>query len=205
VTVKDAGVGRASGGENEKQYQAIELSITATNPSTRNVYLLSNYWRVMGVPIVTRAMGSDWVDNANTLIEQQMPPANAGTHYEAKRDVLVAAGSVFNDDILRPSESISASFVFYVPQGIYAVLNVDEDLPSVATRNSVRVVHKLTPDGKIESRAYRIEGDGTLGAEITDYLAAGRDPTIQMQAAYASRQLSLWRKTEEGSAEAKSQ
>ena len=83
VTVKEAGFG-ASGDKN--QFEAIELAITANNPSTRNVYLLPNYWRAMGVPIETRSGSYEWVDNANTLIEQETQPPDAGTHYLVKKD-----------------------------------------------------------------------------------------------------------------------
>jgi hypothetical protein len=198
VAVKEAGFGGASSGENKDQFEAIELAVTATNPSSRDVYLLPNYWRVMGVPIETRPKSDDWVENANTLIEEKTQPANAGAHYKAKKDVLVAAGSVFNDEVLHPNESISASFVFYVPLGRYDVLNVDVSLPTTAKQSSAWYVHKLKPDGTIESPAYRMANDDTLGAEITDFMAAYRDPTIQLQTAGSWRQLSLWRKGEDG-------
>lgn len=46
-----------------------------------------------------------------------------------------------------------------------------------------------------------MEKDDVLGAEITDFMAAYRDPTIQLQTAGSLRQLSLWRKGEDGPAE----
>ena len=92
-----------------------------------------------------------------------------------------------------------------VQQGVYDLLTGDVRWPTTAQLSSALFDHELSPDGTIDSHAYRIEGDDKLGPEITDFMAAYRDPTIQVQEAGATRQLSLWPRKEEGSAEEKLQ
>jgi hypothetical protein len=60
VKVRDAGSKRAGGGA-EMELQAIEVAVTARNPSNRQVYLLDDFWAATGMTIEAREIdGNAW-------------------------------------------------------------------------------------------------------------------------------------------------
>ena len=46
LIVREAGVENAA--DESKKFAAIELFVTATNPSSRNVYFFANFWSALG-------------------------------------------------------------------------------------------------------------------------------------------------------------
>jgi uncharacterized membrane protein YeaQ/YmgE (transglycosylase-associated protein family) len=173
-----------------KSLEAIEVTVSATNPSSRNVYLLRNCWTAHAHQVQIHNDSEDWFFLANTELESPRKKNSIMTHYEVMSDVLVGAGYVFEQEILRPGESISRSFVFYLPRGAYDLLDVDVGLPTTPIQGSAtafwRFDHKdnnLKP--KITIKDAR---DNTISQEEAEY-----NPGIQLQYALTTRQISLWR------------
>jgi len=193
VTVTEAGFRRASGGDGEKHFEAIHLIVTAKNPSKRDLYLLTSCWHAQGLAILTREGSKDWQDAATEAINQHEPSSEgAFSKLDDSKALVVAAGEVFREDqVLHPDESISASFVFYVPHGVYDLLRVHVELPTTGVAGSAEAVWTVKPDKGCDQHLHRMK-NGVRGAEITDLYAAFLDRTLQLQAATTTRELSLW-------------
>ncbi|MEX2167201.1 MAG: hypothetical protein WD852_09310 [Methyloceanibacter sp.] len=190
VTIKEAGH-RADGSAEKAGYAAIELVVVAKNPSSRPVYLLPNIWFAQGVKIDTRREKSGvWLGHANDKIAKR-ELSEEGMHYKRTNSYLVAASSVFTDFVLYPNETISSSYVFYVPRGEYDLLNVYVDLPSTSAKDSAEYVWSVDPYGSVAGHGYKVE-QGRRGDEITELVEAYISPEFHLQMARSFRQLSLW-------------
>jgi hypothetical protein len=191
VSVKRAGFRGASSGVGNEHFEALELAVVAKNPSSRDVWVVSNCWHAQGIAIVTRNQGKDWANTIAQRIEKH-EPSNEGAYYKWDKTLVVAAGEVFTEDqLLHPNESISTSVVFYVPQDVYDVLHVRVELPTTAVADSAEVVWTVTPDKGCNSRVYR-KRNNARGTEIVDFPAAFLDRHVQFQSATSTRELSLW-------------
>jgi hypothetical protein len=171
---------------------AVEIEITANNPSSRTVYILPNYWRAMGYRVGQRPPALAWLDAANAGIRDRAR-AGAGEHYAFASGALVASGSVVPDMELRPGESLSRSYVFYVPQGAYDLIDVETVVPSTSRPNGIDLNWRVQADGMVNLEIYRV-GEGERHAlspsEQGHFLAEDLD----LQSAESQRQLSLWRR-----------
>ena len=251
LTVKEAGSKGDESGQSNEQSKAIELVITAKNPSTRTVYLLPNCWFASGVTIWSKSASEDtWVElsgyaNLHTAPSDTAPthrilekgaalraiegreswlqvvvpetfetgwiyqplttavaappawlnrigdqiniraPTNEGTHFAFEKVSLVAAGPVVSDTIIYPGESLSASYVFYVPAGTYDMLYVHVELPTTTVEDAVDVEWKVSDVAGCVPTFYRIV-DGIRGEKIEEA------PELELQSAVSMRQLSLW-------------
>jgi hypothetical protein len=172
VSVKEAGLSTAAEAA-ARNLEAIELVITARNPSANTVYLCANLWKAWGITVGMPERdienGKDWVHGVDEQISKRSQHA-AGKHYKYDQIKLVSAGSVFPDLYLRANEKVSATIVFYIPQNLYDIVEVHVVLPITSKENPVRpgepalgVDYKLSPnrsDLEIAS-IYQIMPDGT--------------------------------------------
>ncbi len=200
VTVKQAGFKGPVQETSNEQLEAIELTIAARNPSTRDVWLLSNCWYAHGIRISAGKENEDWTNIITAQIKDHAP-SYEGAFYEWSKPVAVAAGEVFPEDqLLHPNELIATSLIFYVPQGAYDLMRVHIELPTTPVANSMEVAWTVTPDKGCDSRVYRTKPDGKRGVEITDFPKAFKDRTLQYQVATSTRELSLWQNKQSAAA-----
>ncbi len=192
INVREAGSKGPNDDKSQSQFEAIELSVTAKNPSTRNVYLLTNCWYAQGETISTSNQPSgDWAANMTQQIASNAP-MNQGAFYGLDKVPVIAAAEVFpEDEVLHPNETISTSMVFFVPQNTFDVVRVHVHLPTTAVYAAAEQVWTVSPVNGCVGHTYR-KKNGVRGAEITDLLAAYLDRNLQLQAANSVRELSLW-------------
>ena len=193
LSVKEAGLKGASGSEGNA-LEAIELEVTARNPSTRPIYVLNNIWTAYGVSIEV-PQNKDWLQiMADELNGDHQ--IKGGAHYIPRHPIPVAVGNVFQDTTLQPNEKIVRTFVFYVPQGTYDYLEVDVGLPTTAEELQghpgeavAGVDYALRSDRSSYSpTVYRIKPDGTH-----QQIAKNEDTSdLGLQWAISTRMLSLW-------------
>ena len=198
LSVKEAGFGKASARESNREdlgLEAIELQVTARNPSTRPIYLLTNIWAACGITIKPPKT-KDWRGAMESQINGDHQIVG-GEHYSTAYPVLVAAGNVFTDTALQPNEKIVRSFVFYVPKGAYDYVEVDVGLPTTPIERpghpgepTAVTEYKLRSDGSSYlPTLYRVARDGTrtdpTATDISD---------LGVQWALSTRMLSLWEK-----------
>ena len=137
VAVHEAGFGAAAVAK-AGNLEAIELVITARNPSSSTIYLRNNYWAAWGITIGPRRQAGeqseDWLSDATERINNKGVAA-AGKYYQFEGVALVSAGPVFSDTALHANEKISATFVFYVLQHLYDLVFVNVSLPTTSREN----------------------------------------------------------------------
>jgi hypothetical protein len=187
-------------GSSNEQFEAIELAVSARNPSTPDVFLLSNCWYAEGIAVVAHKEGkADWASSVTKRIDDN-EPSTGGLHYQWDKTRIVGGGEVFPTfgAVLHPMESIATSLVFYLPQDRYDLLRVWVQLPTTGVRNSSEVVWTMSADQGCQPQAYRKKPSGERGEQITDFLAAVNDRHLQLQAASSWRELSLWQQKSPG-------
>ncbi len=206
LSVKEAGLSAAGNGG--KKLEAIELVITARNPSSSTVYLLPNYWAAWGVTVDTPQEGSeksdDWLEGATELINNRKSLA-LSKHSKTVETTLVSVGPAILDYYLRPNEKVSATIVFHVPQGLYDFVEVTVWLPTTSRENPDRhgepalgIDYKLNSDRTdfIIASVYRITSNGAHGEIIsTDPQGSLPQKDIEYynwQLASSTVELSMW-------------
>lgn len=189
ISVHRAGV-RPVANSGEPPLLAIELDVTATNPSTRTVYVLPNYWIATGLRVSGQGDRA-WVQSANNAVAQRGPVAS-GEHYQIASSQAVAFGSLIPDSALMPNERATRSYVFYVPDGAYDLIDIQSALPSVSQPNSADVSWQLDPaTGVVSPTVYLIDHGVRRQLRPEEVSSYGeRPPNLQM--VETRRQLSLW-------------
>ncbi len=192
VSVKEAGFKGAGSDKSQQQFEAIELSVTAKNPSSRDVFLLKNCWYAQGLTtILNNRERENWIDHISKQIEENAP-VNEGAFYALDKVPMVESGEIFREDhVLHPNEAISASVVFYLPQELFDALYVHVSLPTIAVEDSAEVDWLVTRDRPCSMRLFR-KRNGARAEEIKDGRAAYKDRHIEFQTADSTRELSLW-------------
>ena len=201
ITIKQAGLERAP--SHGKELKAIQVEITALNPSTSTIYLLPNYWAAWGHTTSQPPESEDdsvWVQGAERMLDDRIS-FHVGKHYRTDASTLVAVGVATTDIYLRPHEKISETRVFYVPEGVYDSLSVVVALPIASRQNpkkpgeaAVGVDFEVTPSG-IQGSYYRILPSGDHEALPTDKYNNVSQQDIRyygLQLASSETQLSLW-------------
>jgi hypothetical protein len=90
VTIKEAGI---STNPEAKNLEAIQVVITAQNPSSNKLYLCTNYWLAYGLTIGApkQEKGEDWVGDLTRVINSESGELS-GKHYVYNEKILVAGG-----------------------------------------------------------------------------------------------------------------
>jgi hypothetical protein len=193
--IQSAGIQKAV---DHKSLSAVVVDITATNPSSRAVYVLSSMYQVLGdkigipkTPLVTLLTPSENND-AEFWNEEYADP-----HAE-----LIAEGRPFGSYVLQPKETIKRSYLIHFPQDNYDLLEVNLLLPTVAVPGKVKPQWSFDPGNHVMAIKFfkQIEHDKS-GKEITRD-NSGRytilddnerfDESIGLQLALTHTELSLW-------------
>lgn len=174
VSAESAG---AKNNVGSKQLDAIELTISASNPGTRDIYLLKNYWAAYGYKIKPRQEpAASWKEAISDRINNQLG-SKGGSDYENETADLVAANNAFTDTLLHPEEKLSRTFLFFVEKDTYDFVEVVMFLPSATAedpanqgRSVVQAQYELQAGRPPSFRPsyYLIKSDGGSEALVTD-------------------------------------
>jgi hypothetical protein len=202
VIIKEAGI---STNPEARNLEAIQVVITAQNPSSDKIYLCTNYWLAYGLTIGApkQEKGEDWVGDLTRVINSnsgQLP----GKHYMYNEKILVAGGQALIDWGLNPHEKVSATFVFYIPQGRYDLLAVNVVVPTTARGSAnggsaLKINYKWDANASTYTPASyaRVNPDGTrteipFDATGSWDLPEGESRFYGLQGQSSQAQLSLW-------------
>lgn len=138
VTVQQVSRDRPGVSKGGEPLDAIQVSVSANNVSTKTIHMLSNYWDAWGGTVTQTAPDSEesWLARVNAAQADQdrtgQPDyAIPGKHYKPSRLERVAWGNLFPTSyVLHPKETISASVIFYVPAGSYDMIHVEVHIPT---------------------------------------------------------------------------
>lgn len=175
-----------------EELTAVEMKVSATNPSSREVHLLPSAWISYGVVIKAEEKndadlakeGTDALQNAD-----QEPSDPIQKHVKWDKKSVVAVGRLFEDDMLKPNETASTTIIFYVPKKAYDLILLTTYMPTAANTTKTELKWTLNEQGDLDSTIYRINKKGGR-IEITDFL--GKDKDIEYQSAEANAAVSLW-------------
>ena len=185
------------------ELEAIELMIGARNPSSNTIYLLHNYWIAWGTKIDPVQKGTEnWAAGMESVINGKKKFI-IGKHYNPSTSTLIAVGSAFTDDYIRPNEKITATFVFYVPERTYDLIDVLVELPTSSRGSPARqekpalgIEYGLTSDGSLTMNSvYRVTSTGDrvpLKTDSDGNLSSRDIRYYGWQSAVSSAELSLW-------------
>jgi hypothetical protein len=192
VTVEQVGFADQAHGPSAG-LEAIQLSITATNVSSRNVYLLSNYWDAWAGKVTTGSKSDDeWLETINKIQSIQASGgfllAPYGKYYHIESFERIAWGNVFPVSyFLYPKETVSASIVFFVPKGNYDLVHVEVHIPTTENRKNVDLTFTVDKD-RVTPRYFKVDANGTQKEVVdTDEIVS-----LQIQETQSRKQLSLW-------------
>ena len=103
------------------------LQITATNPSSRTLYLLPGYWQLLATRLKPDPGGVFYQERANeALSDSSIAPAER--HSEPFEIRSLATGKLFSDDTIMPGETLKRQLIIHIPSS-YPTLDVDLLLP----------------------------------------------------------------------------
>jgi len=184
ISVKDAGDGAISRAAENADHglQAIELEVTARNPSTRPIFLLNNLWVAYGVKIDPakpnwREAMEDRLNGDHRIV--------GGEHYATTPPVPVGVGNAFGDTGLQPNEKVVRSYIFYVPRGRYDYVEVNVALPTTAIEKPggggpiAEVKYTLRPDrSSYLPVIYRVKSDGSISTRMLSLWDTARPEAV---------------------------
>jgi len=129
---------------------AIAMHVSATNPSSRRIYLLSTAWFVRGIKLQT----TDSMDTA-AFDKSAAAKVQSGDYVEKYSNVatsdLVAVGSLFSDWRLNPKETVERTYVIHVPRDKYDAIEATTWVPYVEVPEGYSYVYSIQqqyPDGR---------------------------------------------------------
>jgi hypothetical protein len=114
----------------DKNLVAVEMQITATNPSSRRIYLLPSAWHVRGLKLNPR--DAEEMESFSKHAIAKLSQRGALERYSTLEDsMILAAGTLFSDEGLNPGETVSRTIVFHVPPDKYDKITATAYVPSV--------------------------------------------------------------------------
>jgi hypothetical protein len=172
---------------------AIEMRISASNPSSRVIHLIQDGWYVYADKLVVNKDDDDkaFYDHARRSLN-----SNTETYEDkfvaTKRSVLVAAGHAFNDTALKPGETISRTEIFHIPAGEYDILDATVRMPSATDADGIVVEWTVDENWRPHPTPYRASAGGGRQPLKTDKNGFFLEKDIGFQYAGADSRLSLW-------------
>lgn len=128
-------------GAPKEDLTAVEMKISATNPSSRKIYLLPTAWIAYAAnsssarkdeTTFTRAASDVLKDPRNLIVTQQR-------FVELKGVSVLATGHLFHYDSLKPGETIGRTLVFFIPKNDYNFVSVSTFMPTAEDISEIRL------------------------------------------------------------------
>jgi hypothetical protein len=177
------------GSEKASSLVPVEMKITATNPSSKEAFLLPNVWLALGKKISPRD-STLFAADVNAALGSPDHYAEQGE--QVKFFEVVAAGRLFGDYSLKPGESATRTIIFHVPAKKYDQLSLVAEIPTTSEPN--RVHQSWTFDARIQGlrvTMYRIDAEGNPIPILPDAQGHFNDPEDGLQSFTARAELSM--------------
>ena len=189
LQLKKIGPGNPQGTDQKKKLIAVEMRVSATNPSTRQVYLLPSAWIALG--LVDNASNGTLSDTAAARALSAGLGQYVQKHAVAAETPIVAVGSLFKDTTLKPNETTTHTVIIYVPDGTYDRIEVAAMMPTMSKQDRLALEWKLDKTG-ITPFMYRVGANNERTKMETDSDGNYFDPENSLQMARSVSQVSLW-------------
>lgn len=172
---------------------AVEMMATATNPSSREIYLLPSAWIAWGNKF-EKFGGDDFDERVNEALKA--PEGNKMTEKyawiarpstSANTDT-VASGRLFADTNLKPNETITRRIVFHVPEK-FNMVDIWATMPSTTEKDSFQAEWKFANNGLQPSIYCMVDGK-RISQEAKNKDSCPNNAELQWSNSLAS--FSLW-------------
>jgi len=185
---------RLLAGENNKGLIAVEMTVSATNPSPREVTLFPSVWIAMGYNVSALPKNPSFFAEANSSLKSQsvsQAEKHARTYLSSPDPV--AIGRLFEDNSLKPNERVTRKIVFHVPPGQYDLLDVQVYLPTMAKKEGATLEYKFDDKTKnLVPIVYRVAKNGEKKEMKKDKDGSYSSGDLELQAVTSISTLSLW-------------
>lgn len=167
---------------------AIEMRVSATNPSSRTVYFFPTYWIANGYRIAPAEQ--DEAATIKAVNEAIKSHQQVYRFANAESAAVLAGGMLFEDVYLRPGESVARTLVFYAPPDRYDLVEVQTLIATAQDMRGIELAWEVGADLALEPKLYRIDGDKRqlIPKPVGGYIDVKREFQMSVSAA----QLSLW-------------
>jgi hypothetical protein len=193
IALKKTGICEIKENKNQAPLAAIELKITAKNPSTRAVPFLPSSFFVFGYKIAgTDGNDEDFSKRSDEVLKDFYSGTISRRHSMIKTVKVVAVGDLFIDSGLKPAEVVSTSRVFHIPSGEYDMLEAVAFIPSCKERSIVELTRKFDQERGIIQGLIRISDDGRrdpIKPDETGYIV---DERLGLHTTVNRTMISLW-------------
>lgn len=176
-------------GQSGQRIRPVQFDYSLTNPSTRTVDLLPSAW-------IAYAYELDETSTTRRDFERGVSEAiAAGTitskHALIRSGHIVAGGALVSDSGIKPDETLTGTYLVYLPAGRYDYIEVVVSVPT-ATKSEGLALEWQVDDFKLKPQIYHIlpNGDRELFPEGAEGAAERRRRELQMTV--GREMLSLW-------------
>ncbi len=189
LDLKKIGTANLKNDNRNKRLVPVELKVSAKNPSSREVYLLTSAWIVTGLKIVPKAQSFSEKD----IISEKNRCWYKEKHSACSSATVVALGGLFPDSSLKPNEMATRTLIIYLPPDEYDVLVVEALMPTVGKKNVLTAEWQLNEkDMSLIPTLYRLRANGERKEIKRDEDGGYSDEKLELQMADSISMLSLW-------------
>jgi hypothetical protein len=180
-----------SGSSDKAALTAVELNVSAMNPSTREVHLLPSAWIARGVSMKPIKKDDRDVDTeAADALQSSTEIYTVQRHAVQEQCPIVATGLLFMDSLLRPNEKVTRTIIFYVPTDAYDLLDVNATMPSGEDVSQIGLEWTVNEDNDLGATFYRVDKKGNHTPIQNS--EAYTDKRLKIAWTVASSQVALW-------------
>lgn len=188
LQLKKIGPGGAERTDKNNQRVAVEMRISATNPSPRQVYLLSSAWVAFGY-VDSASDGALFAEDAERALNAH-EEHDAQRHERVTQSTVVAVGDLFADKTLKPNETVTTTQVIYVPPGRYDRIEVYTAIPTTKKKGGFDLQWHLDENSIIPT-LYRINNNNER-TKIEVPEGGYYEPEYELEMAHSKSEVSLW-------------
>ena len=181
-------------GEN-KALIAVEMTVTATNPSSRQVYLFPSVWTAYGLKVNALRENQEFAKQVTSSLDTgDIRQIEKHAVTSGISTAPVAVGNLFPDNTLKPNEKATRKIVFHVPNGLYDLIQVCAAVATFAKKERADLKWKYNEKtGALDPTIYRVANNGERKeAEKNKDGVYRTDTDLELQQTNCMSTLSLW-------------
>lgn len=178
----------------DKALIAVEMAVSATNPSSREVTLFPSVWIAVGYNVSALRKNPQFAEQVNSSLnlEGVSQVEKHAAVYTTSPDP-VAIGRLFPDTALKPNEKATRRIVFHVPPGQYDLIDVQVYVPTMTKKGGATLEWKYDEKTKsLNVILYRVTKNGERKEMEKDKGGGYSDTTLELQSVTSVSTLSLW-------------
>jgi hypothetical protein len=189
---------RVGGSGGDHPLIAIEMKTSATNPSSRKVFLLPSAFIVRGVKMQPPAPGNTFETRALALLNThpEIPFSSAEAVVERSSmsvaSSVLAVGRPFADNLLNPGEVTTHTLVLHVPAQEYDKIEATTWIPNTTKPGNAEIVWSVGQNSELRAEMYRVTTRGSRRPMERDEGGVYSANDLGLQFASSGTQLSLW-------------